>query len=151
MKNELTKDLEDLLEDTLKDKKGYEQAKNDTDNEHLKVIFNDLAEQKSRAALEIKEVLSSYGVKSETRENIASEKDESSKMFSSLFTNKGEKSVIEACMIRENAVSDRYKKLMVDYDQDSSLQALLKKQHEESIRAKAILWEQSAKYKSFTI
>lgn len=150
MKNELIKDLQDLLEETLRDKSGYEQAMNDTDDEHLKIVFKDLAEQKAKAALEIKEVLSSYGVKSETRDEIASEKKEFSKIFSSLFTNKGEKSVIEACMIRENAVADRYKKLIIDQKEDSSLEGLLKKHLEQSANAKSILWEQSSKYKNFT-
>src|SRR6476661_6686921 len=114
MKDELIINLQNLMKETLEDKRIFEQASADAEDEKLKYCLKEIAEQKAQNTLEIKEVISNFGVKSQTREDIVSEKSASGKTLGSFFTTNGDKYIIENCISRENTVENRYTALLVE-------------------------------------
>lgn len=151
MENELKEELHGLLDKILEVKDGYEQSAKDSNDREIQNILREIADQKVKDALEIKNILESHSQTVPNLEALSNERTAGTKGLQSLFTDKGEKSIIEHCIVDEKTLAEKYKSVLSKDYADEATKSRLRYQLARSYYNNTSLWAQSVRFKSFMI
>gem|GEM_PF-3888930 len=145
------KALKSLLNSIIEVKDSYTQAARDIKNNETKNLFKEIAEQKTKDAIELKSILEAESDTVINLKDLSDERTGGIGMLQSLFSDKGEKTIIEHCIIDEKSLAEKYKSVLHEESLNEYTKTILRQQLARSFDHNTSLWECSVKSKSFEL
>lgn len=151
MKDNTTKALKSLLNAVIEVKDSYTQAAKDVHSTETKNLFQEIAEQKTNDAIELKSILEAESNTVINLKDVSDARTGGMGMLQSLFSDKGEKTIIEHCIIDEKSLAEKYKSVLHEESLNDYTKTILRQQLARSFDHNTSLWERSVKSKGFEL
>src|SRR5690606_25048094 len=111
----------------------------------------DIADQKTKDAMELKSILEAKYNTVINLKDLSDERTGGIGMLQSLFSDKGDKTVIEHCIIDEKSLAEKYKSTLHEDGLEEYVKTILRQQLARSFDHNTSLWEQSVKIQNFQL